>query len=291
MRNIEEASMAVKCTALFQLATNVDFPNNPTRRLAGWSESWYFAGSSIQNAQSLFQGINLVGGIGIPGWCSLRAAMLPGGAAIVGQRYQVVNPTGPSQVTGQLFPGSSGATADIPQQAILIYVPALGANNIRRSTLRGIPDPIIVEGETAFTPAFTTALSSFFSFLQNFQFRARDLSQPTFTILNITAAGVVTCETPHTLQVGQMVRILRTRTADGDLIGGRFQVSAIGPGNTVFTLLNWTPAEATTGGKVRVDAIVFVPVNPAGCVAGRAVTRRVGRPFTQYRGRRSRRTG
>lgn len=283
--------MPVKCTALFQLATNVDFPNNAARRIAGWSESWYYPGNSIPNAITIFAGQNLVLGLSIPGWCLYRAALLPGGASIIGQRYQVVNPTGPSQTVGAVFPGSEGEPADIPQQALLIYCPALGSNNVRRSTLRGIPDARVIEGEYTPSQAFSTAVTSFFAFLSNFQFRARDLSQPTFTILNITTLGVVTTEAPNTITAGQMVRVLRTRTADGDLVGGRFQVSGTGPGNTVFTLNGWTPAEATTGGRVRVDAIAFPFINGGACVLGRTVTRRVGRPFTVYRGRRSKRTG
>jgi hypothetical protein len=290
MRNMEGPSVTIKCTALFQLSTNVDFPNASSRRIGGWSESWYFPGTSVTNAAFLFQGAPSVAGLAIPGWCSYRAAILPTGAAIVGQRYQQVNPTGATQTTGQMFPGSSGLTADIPQQAVLIYCPAAGANNIRRSTLRGIPDSAIVEGEYVALAGLNNAILNWFSFLSNFQFRVRDLSQPTFTILNITAAGLVTCETPHTIAQGAMVRILRTKTADGDLVGGRFQVATIGPLGNQLTLTNWTPAEATTGGRIRVDAIAFPFVNAAACQIGRAVTRRVGRPFTSYRGRRARRT-
>lgn len=283
--------MPVKCTAFFQLATNVDFPNLPARRIGGWSESWYFSGSTIASAIPFWVGQAFGLGLQSAGWCGYRAAMLPGGCTIVGQRYQVVNPTGPAQSTGLLFPGTAGEQADIPQQAVLIYCPGAGTNNVRRSTLRGVPDPRIVEGEFQPAPYFTTAINTFFSFLANFQFRCRDLSQPTFTILSITAAGLVTTETPHTITQGQMVRVLRTKTADGDLVGGRFQVASIGPNNNQLTLTAWTPAEATSGGKIRIDAIAFVTVNASQCVLGRAVTRRVGRPFGQYRGRRSRRTG
>jgi hypothetical protein len=287
---MEATAMTIKCTALFQLSTNIDFPNLPSRRIGGWSETWYFPGTSINAAMTFFQGGTFGFGPNVPGWCSYRAALLPGGAAIVGQRYQQVSPTGATQTVAQLFPGASGFQADIPQQAVLIYTPAAGANNIRRSTLRGIPDSWIVEGELAVPGSVGFPFNPFFQILGNFQIRCRDTSQPTFTILSMTAAGVLTTELPHTIVAGQMVRILRTKTVDGDLLGGRFMVSSTGPGNNVLTLFNWTPAEATVGGRIRVDAIAYNFVNVGGCQVGRAVTRRVGRPFTSYRGRRARRT-
>lgn len=282
--------MPVKCTMLFQLATNLDFPSLPSRRLAGWSESWYFPGSSIPSAIQFTNGIGPFGPIALQGLCPARAALLPPGAAIVGQRFQVVSPTGPSQTLGQIFPGSEGEAADIPQQALLITVPSTNANNIRRSTLRGIPDARVVEGEFQNTPSFNGALNTFFNTLGNFLFRGRDLSQSTVNIVSISPLGVVTCEANIPFLVNDMVRVLRTRTADGDLVGGRFQVASVGPGSNVFTLLAWTPPEATTGGRVRKDAIVYVAIDSTRIAVNRCVTRRVGRPFTQYRGRRSRRT-
>jgi hypothetical protein len=287
---MEDSPVTIKCTALFQLSTNIDFPNLPNRRIGGWSETWYFPGTSLTSAMNFFQGASFTLGFGLPGWCQYRAALLPNGAAIIGQRYQQVSPTGATQTTAQLFPGSSGFAADIPQQAVLIYTPAVGVNNIRRSTLRGIPDTWIVEGELSVPGSLGNPFAPFFSQLANFQIRCRDTTQPTFTILSMTAAGVLTTELPHTIVAGQMVRILRTKTIDGDLLGGRFMVASTGPGNNVLTLMNWTPAEATVGGRVRVDAIAYNFVNAGACQVGRAVTRRVGRPFSSYRGRRARRT-
>lgn len=277
--------MPIKCTALFQLSTNVDFPNLPAHRIGGWSESWYYIGSSIPNAIQAFAS---------PGtalfpfsWCAGRAALLPGGAAIIGQRYQQVAPVGQSQTAGGIYPGSAGEAADIPQQALLCSIPAVGAGNIKRFTLRGIPDARIIEGEFQGTQSFTQSLNNFFFVLGNFQFRARDLTQPTANIVSISAAGLVTCEAAATFNVNDMVRVLRTRTVDGDLLGGRFQVASVGPGNNVFTLANWSPAEATTGGRVRRDSIVFLPADNTRAAAYRAVIRKVGRPFGAYRGRRS----
>jgi hypothetical protein len=288
--------MPVKCTALFQLATNVDFPNLPQRRIGGWSESWYVPGISIPTALQLFNGISLTSTLSYLGWCAYRAALLPPGALIVGQRFQVINPTQPpspgaSQTLGQLFPGGWGEPADIPQQALLCSCASVGTNNIKRFTLRGIPDARVVEGEFQASGPYNQLLQAFFTSLNGFLFRGRDLSQTTFNLVGITALGVATTVQAHNYTVGQIVRVLRSKTVDGDLIGGLFRVSAIGPDQFTFTMGNWSPAEATTGGRVRLEQITFPAVDVTRTFFQRATTRRVGRPFTQYRGRRSVRRG
>jgi hypothetical protein len=281
--------MPVKVTLLFQATTNTDFPNLLPKRQAGWTESWYYPGQVIATAQTATIGAG--GGGGPPGLAQLRASFLPPGNAIVGQRYQVVSPTGPSLTTIATFPGGWNEAEDIPQQALLVNVPGLAVANVKRLILRGIPDARVVEGEFSPIIGFTASMQNFFNGLSGWSFRGRDLAQPRTAILSISAIGAVITETAHSLVVGQMVRILRSRAVDGDLLGGRFQVASVGPANNVFTLTNWAPGEATTGGTVRPDAIIYPSVDVSRVAVARCITRRVGKPFFQYRGRRSRRTG
>ena len=78
--------MTCKITFLFQLATNVSTPSAVARRIGGWSESWYSADATISaaitrvNATIGDWGDNIIGS---------RAALLPTGASIVGQRFQI----------------------------------------------------------------------------------------------------------------------------------------------------------------------------------------------------------
>jgi hypothetical protein len=276
--------LTIKCTAFMQLSTAISSPNSPAHRIGGWSESWYFAGTDVNAAIGAFNYSNNPG----PGWCPTRAAILPYGAAIVGQRFQIVAPSvGQSQSTATQFPGNGGE-ADSPQQALLCKAPSVGAPNIRRMILRAIPDVNITEGEYTPSSYFQGAIQTHFSVLSQFQFRGRDLTQPVYKIISISAAGAVATEGAITFTVGQMVRVLKTVDSAGNLRGGRFQVATVGPLSTQFTLLNW-PYSASAGGSVRADAIVYPAVNANLVLPGRIITRRVGRPFIQFRGRRSRR--
>jgi hypothetical protein len=274
--------MTIKCTMFFVQNTAVSSPNAPIHRQGGWTESWYYPGVSVPAARAAFGDASSV-----PNLCSARAAMLPLGASIVAQRYQVVAPTvSPAQLTSFNYTSPGGVEGDYPQGALLCRVPALGASNVRRAILRGLPDSVVTEGEYTPSFGFGISLAGFFGALQPFAFRGRDLSQPVLKIINVTAAGVVTTETNITLTVGQMVRVLKTQTSAGSLKGGRFQVSAVGPGSNVFTLLNWALG-ATTGGSVRPDLVVYPMIDSGNISVSRVVTRRVGRPFVTFRGRRS----
>jgi hypothetical protein len=274
--------MTIKCTMLIQQRTAASTPNAPTARIGGWSESWYYPGTSVPTASLAFgnpaNGINL---------SASRAAMLPIGAAVIGQRYQIVQPSvGPTQITNNNYPGSNGLPADIPQMALLCRVPGVGSPNVRRMVLRGIPDINVIEGELSLTVSLQTGFGFFVTALGGFQFRGRDLTQPQTKIISITSLGLVTCELAITVAPLQMVRILRTLNPAGTKIGGRFQVATIGPQSNQFTLTNWT-AGGTVGGAVRPDSIIFPNVDITSISISRIITRRVGRPFISFRGRRS----
>lgn len=221
------------------------------------------------------------------GLCTARARLLPIGSAIVGQRLQVVTPIGPSQSLSRLFPGSAFTLADVPQMALLCRVPALSANNVRRMILRGLPDARVVEGEYSPSGVFTSDLNFFFRVLGQWLFRGRDLTPQTTRLFTVSALGVFNTETPHLLAPLDIVRVSRAITAFGQFHSQRLQVATVGPGTNGGTFTGWLGG-STSGGTVRKDAIVFPQVDPDNITIGRVITRRVGRPFVQYRGRRSR---
>jgi hypothetical protein len=277
--------MAIKFTMLIQDATAISSPNAPVHRIGGFSESWYFPGTNIQAAlTAAFQGAPNVAG---PGLCIARAGLLPVGSGIIGQRVQVVDPPGLSQSLSMNFPGSSGNPTNAPQVSLLCKVPGLGVRNIRRVVLRALPQINVAEGEYSPTYGFQNALLLYASQLQSWLFRGRDLAQPTNNVLTISTVGIVTTQLGVTYAPLDMVRISKSRDSGSNLRGGLFQIASVGPGPNVFTLLNW-PYGSTTGGSVRKNAIVYPMVDSANFTVGRVITRRVGRPFVAFRGRRSR---
>lgn len=276
--------MPIKMTQFLQITTNVSLTAGTLQRIGGWSEGWYYPGTSIQGAIDAYT----TEIAGLPALGAARGALLPRGGAIVGQRFQQVNPTGPSQSTAFRFTGEFMNNTDQPQAALLMRVKALNANNVRLHIIRGIPDIQLVEGEFSPQPGYLTSVNRYISSLGNWLFRGRDLSIQPVNIFTISSAGLVTTEAPHGLVVNDLVLIQKSLDADGLFVSGRFMVATVGPGTNAFTTTAWT-AGACTGGRVRKDGIVFPTVNPGQTTVSRAVVKKVGRPFVQYRGRASRR--
>lgn len=278
--------MRFKLTMLMQLATNVSDPTATQRRLGGWSESWYWEGASVQDLFVYAFGGQIGVGEGQTGLCPVRAAMLPFGASMVGQRIQQVDPVGQSQSLSRLFPGTAGLNADVPQMALLCTIPGKNVKNIRRTILRGIPDARVVEGEFFPSNAFVANLNLFFDVLSNWRFRGVDLSQAEIPIISVAADGTIQMQGLSAgFAVNDLVKVLRSSDANGSPVGGVFMIETI-PSATSIKVRGWT-AGLCTGGKVRKHAFVYPVVDGDNCAIGRIVTKRVGRPFTQYRGRRS----
>jgi hypothetical protein len=278
-----------KLTTLFQYSSAVSTPNSPLHRTGGFSESWYI---DAANSGQVVTGAQLMPGqFGITGLWPARAQLLPVGTSIIGYRVQQVSPPGPSQAGAILYPGTAGIQADVPQMALLCRAQGQGVNNIRRFTLRAVPDSQVVEGEAAFAAPFLRDLQTFFQSLNGWKFRGRDLSQPSFRIVSITplvgGGATVQCEQLPTVVVNDMVRILRTVDATKNSRGARVQITAVGPGNSV-TINAWAFGACTLG-SIRKDAVVFPLVDINNTGFGRVVVRRIGRPFVGFRGRRSKR--
>lgn len=267
----------IRCTALFQLATNQGGTARGGPRLGGWSESWYL---DVQPEVARTRFANL---------CSLRAALLPPSAVIVGQRYQLIG--GGSSTGAVRFPGTAGAENDVPQMALLMTAAGAGVPNIRRFSLRGWPDAWVIEGELRPVFVALTALTTWQQRVvsDQFRFRARDLGTTIVKIASISTTGAFVLFEDLTFNVGDFLQIRRAYDQFGRLVSGRYQVATKADARQ-GTLRLWPPDSSVTNNGTATKYVVSFPlVATNGINISRIVTRKVGRPFEQYRGRSSRR--
>lgn len=264
----------MKCTMVFSLTTALSNANAPVHRTGGWSESHFIDNASFTQVRTLFEAL-----------CQERALLLPTGASITGQRYQLINPIGASQSQATLFPGASGLQTDVPQMALLCRVPTIGARNISRLTLRGIPDQRVVEGEYSPSQGFNTALRRFFTQLSSFRMEGRDLAAENVPTLRIFANGVYRTQDPNAFAVNSVVRVMRAvRDVDGRTVSGTFVVQTVVDTRN-GTLFDWTGGD-TRGGTMRLNGIAYPQLDGANAAVSRVVVKKVGRPSAGYRGRR-----
>jgi len=264
----------LKCTMLFEVTTNDGEEAKPHRQ-GGWSESHYSSEPTNFNARRLeFESL-----------CRKRAALLPDGALIIGQRYQIVDPVGTSQSFARQFPGGAALAADYPTLAMYLRVPARDSRNISPLALRCMPDARIVKGEYSPSQAYQTALVNFLNGLNGsvWRFKGRDLAQTAYPVINILENGTFTLEGNSTLAAGDMVRVLRGNTEDGDQVGGRFRISSmVSASSGVLFAYNLGFLE---GGAIRKDLTIYPPYGVMESPLPRIVSRKIGRPFTGFRGR------
>lgn len=243
-------------------------------RTAGWSESWYTNNTNIDAAKTAFLTL-----------CQRRAALLPTRAAVVGQRYQIVDPAGSSSTGTNRFPGSAGEVNDVPQMALFYRLPGVGVRNFRPVYIRGIPDDLVKEGEYVPNASYRQRLTNFFGTLASWQFKGRQLTANKWPIVSISNTGAYRTSESNTLAANQMVEVMRTRDDQGVTLSGTFPVLSV---TDAFTgqLGQW-PGGAWTSGSMRVPTNLYPFCNGPAVVVddGRAVVKKVGRPFLQYRGR------
>lgn len=268
-----------KLTMIMQATTLGD-----VQRIGGWSESVYW---DNMNSTVVRDFLTL---------CQKRAALLGAQGAVVGQRYQQVNPVGGSSTGGNIFPspwpagnipgtGSTAGSSDLPQVALLCKARASGAANIRNVIIRGLPDDVVFQGRYSPWPAYNTALQDYFRELAGWQFRAHDLTQQRLPITSIDGAGVMILSQPATFAVNDVVSVQRTQ--GGSKPGGNFAVATV-TSSTQFTLRGWNLGEVT-GGQAQKFVVTYPIIVANGITLSRAIVRKVGRPFFAWRGRRSKR--
>lgn len=277
--------MIVKVSILMQATTALSRPNFPLHRVGGWSESYYYdgPGGSDLFARVTGQGLRR----GSTSLCAARARLLAGGAAIVGQRYQFVNPVGRTQTGAEAFPGFAGVLNDIPQMALLCKIATVNGLKQRLLILRGIPDAVVVEGEYSPAPIYEQALDMFFRVLAAFSMKQNTAGGPVL-INNIDVNGLVTLRNPRstTLEVGMIIIVTESQPAAGRPVSGPFVVESLGPGNNQFKLTGW-PYGVSTGGTAARRLYAYPTFDYNSASVSRIISRKVGRPFVGYVGRHS----
>lgn len=249
-------------------------------RAGGWSESWY-GDFTLDAARVAFDAVE-----------KERAKMLPNGIIIVGQRFTVLSDPqsihGKSVSTNNEYPGAFGFIKDVPQMALLCRVRGDGVPNVKRYTLRGVPDQLVVGGEYIGSSAFDPAFNGFANQLrtQAFRFRALDNSQAIVGLQGILSDGTYSLAASLALNVGDYITILRCRDQNGHAVTGTFQVATVTSG-VGGKLANWKGQVVIGSGAVRKRVFIYPTLNAATNTILRSIVKKVGRSFFQYRGRRS----
>jgi len=268
--------MAYKLTMIFQ-GTTVPTSSSVTPRTCGWSESVYNS-SLTAGTRTNFRNLMMA-----------RAALLAKNFSIVGQRYQVVLPTGGSSTGADQFPGTASAGTiddggDFPSVALFCKTSTVAAN-IRPTTIRGLPDEWVKGGEFSKTGARDGLLQAYFDQLTGWSMLGRNLAAPQLPIFSISDAGLLSFTVDQAVSTPGLVRISSSVDEDGIRRGGTFKALAQ-PTASSLTLQGWNYPE-TKGGILRVQTPGLIAMTTT--VVSRTITRKVGRPLFAFRGRRSKR--
>jgi hypothetical protein len=281
-------AMSIKCVIVFEQRTGAGSPApfihyTPRVRVAGWTEHVWFQSDSLTDCLAALNDTVYNGQYSL---CPTRAQLLPAFGSIIGVRlYQ--GGAGKGQFFGLSFPGSAGES-DAPSSALLCAAINNTAANVRRFTLRGVPDSQITDG--AFTPDSTYAsiVAAYFNALSNFSFLGL---QPVtkYPVASVSNAGLVTLSVPNVFPISAFITFTGCLNGVGNRVGGKFMVSTVGPLANQFTVADWTNGDTTGGSVSQPTKALFAFGGNSFTNVERLVTRRVGRPFEQFRGRKSRR--
>lgn len=267
---------AYKLTMIFQVTTQPQ-GSAAIPRTAGWTESVY-NGVLTSATRASFARLQ-----------QARAALLPPSAAIIGQRYQVVLPTGGSSTSADKYPGTAYIT---PGDNLLTDIPSVGlliksntnTVNVASRVLRGLPDDWVQGGELRQFSPIQTAINAYFGQLTGWSMLGRNLTAPRIPIFNIEGT-TLTLVDPTALTVGGVLRISRAKDVNGILRSATVRVVAALTTST-YTIQGWTYGD-TTDGQLR-DVTPDIHAITTSSVA-RVVTKKVGRPLFVFHGKRSKR--
>ncbi len=262
-----------KIDMLFSQQTNKGGASPDQVKVGGWSEGWYVDADQA-GARAVLSAL-----------CPSRAALLTSSARIVGQRVRQVG--GGSQTAGQVFPGTAVGLADVPQMALEISCGAVGKANVRHFRMRGVADARVVEGAYVASDAAVFAFNSYKTAVDqlSLRFKGLKLDNPRANVISVDTTGNVVTATDFVVTLGQNVKTIRVKGANGRAASGIFPVIAR-TDNTHFQLGNWK-AGASTGGSVRLNEIDYFLADGDNFFIEGVTLQKVGRPFHQFRGRRS----
>lgn len=245
-------------------------------RIAGWSETWYFSGS-------IAEAYDAIGRVE-----KKRAAFLTNHAAIVGYRIGIIK--GASQIFTADTPGAYSTPQDIPMSSLNCVVAANSIPNVKRFQLRGLADVQSKFGEWSKDGIVPGLVAQYGASLaaQQIRFRALDQSTPRVAIRSIAPDGTFTCDAGLTFLEGANLTVLRCRNTAGKSANGTFKV-VTKTSDQAGRFGNWNGGTVNVSGQMRAVAILYPTVKPGSFAVLGVTTRKVGRPFGLYLGRRRKR--
>jgi hypothetical protein len=288
--------MAIKTVMVFQQVTLSDVlgtvapVSSPVinyasrQHIGGWTELLWWPTDSVKDLMSALK----TGAAGVTALLQARAAIMSAAASIIGVKLYSGG-AGKGATNAVAYPGNSLYVEDIPQMALLCKSNGLNTTSVRRFTLRGVPDSMVDQGEFKPTALYANLVADYFNSLKAFGFKAIDpATSKKAKIFNIDAGGnVKTTDGVNPFAVPSIVLVSRTVDLNGNLVSFKSTISA-GAAGTQFKVDNWT-AGACVGGTALQNNLGLFLFDSASAAVSRVVTRRVGRPFESYRGRRSKR--
>lgn len=258
----------LKVTFLFQQT------NGETKlgRTCGWSETWYRDAPLTGDPNG---GTN---------YAKRRAGFLTRSAAIIGARIQEIG--GGSRVTKFIEVGSIGTDSDIPQMALNVGIPSVTSPYKRTIQLRGIPDSRVQFGDYIPSQAFQANFTAWATTMgaENWRFQALDRTQPRVKIFAIDAMGNVQCAAGATINIGDQVIVRNCRSTTGVSVNGKYFVESK-VDNSNFKIRGFPALVVGVKGTIAKVAFTYAIVDGQNYQILGATTRKVGRPFFQFRGR------
>lgn len=268
-----------KGTLLFAVTTDPDDRVTASPHSGGWSESHWGNVNPIvlPFLQQLAQ---------------RRANMLPAECSVIGWRNEIFTLTGnklfPVGATSGRFqyPGMQTPNMNLPQDSLMVSAVTDAAPNATRFNLRGLPDYVIQKGEYQPSPNFKTQFTNYANELINSRWgfigRVKTGASARVNSINV---GVVTLNGAVGGVVNESYLILnRVYDSNGNPVTGKFLITLIA-GNA-YTVEGLAGVSVTIpSGTARIDSLAFYQYTEI--TPNRAVIRKIGRPFEQYRGRAS----
>lgn len=273
--------MPLKITYLFDYSSDPANREQSASHKGGWSESiWQSADSpNVTAIRQLAQA---------------RALLLPGTGRIIGYRAQLY-----TIVNGQLVAGGSSTALlgmvgpnaidpDMPQIALSLVATSADTANTRRFAIRGIADSQITRGEWQPGDIYLGFMTRYRNMLVSAQwaFPARDFAQPVYEIDSVAAGVLKLVGAPGGFAAGDRILFKKCRDTDGNPVIGTFKVLSVAGANITLGGIDTEISVLATGQATKA---VIAMRTIADVQVGRAVVRKIGRPFEGYRGRASKR--
>ena len=261
--------MTVKYSIMF-------YQETISRRVAGWTENWYADGTIANNSMT---GTNFF---------KARTLFMPNNAGISGMRVSDIG--GQSKVFTFNEPGGQQTAVDIPQMALNCSVKVQGSPTTKWFQLRGIPDSSVTSGAFRPTQGVSNAIDTFLNGLFGYgvYVRVKRLTNPRVNITSIDASGNFTIAPGVTPAMNDTVQLLRCKDIHGKNVSGLYVVIPDANG-LPKKLGNWSGKTVAVSGQLRILTYDYLPTVPRTAEYHDITTRKVGRPFFSYRGKRTRR--